>query len=100
MSVVIVPGSLAQIRNTDIFPFPFIVLFFFAEDEQHLFSQFFRNFLAIPQHQVTIHEIIVSVRVAGVIREPVVMERPFYAGAIIGNGDRKSAPFLVLGLSS
>ena len=69
-------------------------------EKQHLFSKFFRNFLAIPQHQVTIHEIIVSVRVAGVIREPVVMERPFYAGAIIGNGDRKSAPFLVLGLSS
>ena len=82
------------------FLFLSLFFFFFAEDEQHLFAKLFRNFLAIPQHQVTIHEIIVSVRVAGVIREPVVMERPFYAGAIIGNGDRKSAPFLVLGLSS
>ena len=45
------------------------------------------------------HEIIVSVCVAGVIREPVVMVLPFYAGAIIGDGDRKTAPFLVLGLS-
>ena len=45
----------------------------------------------IPQHEVPMHEIIVLACVAGVIRKAVVAtELPFYAGAIIGDGDRKS----------
>ena len=55
----------------------------------------------IPQHEVTMHEIIVLACVAGVIRKAVVATKlPFYAGAIIGDGDRKSPSwFLALGQS-
>ena len=68
MSVVTDPGSLAQIRNTDIFPFPFIVHFLLRMNRIFFQNSSVTFLRRIPQHEVTMHEIIVLACVAGVIR--------------------------------